>query len=81
MNESEQSKELERIWEALERYYYSHNGDVFINVQLGAFNDKDDVIDDVVYLYGDRDVLRKSQENVSMILDAEENRFVDYFFE
>jgi hypothetical protein len=62
MNKELLSKELQQIDDALNAYYEKHNGDVVISVSVGGFDKQSNVIDDYLWLCGDREVLLVNNE-------------------
>jgi hypothetical protein len=62
MNKELLSKELQQIDDALNAYYEKHNGDVVISVSVSAFDKQSNVIDDYLWLSGDKEVLLVNNE-------------------
>lgn len=56
------TKELQDIDNALQAYYNKHKGNVVINVSVFAFDDNNDVVDDHLWLVGDKDILLTNNE-------------------
>ena len=51
------SKELKAINKALNAYYKKHEGNVVISVSISAFDKECEVIDDQIWLMGDKEIL------------------------
>jgi len=56
------SKEIKAIEKALQAYYKKHGGNVCITASIVAFNDEADVIDDQLWLVGDKPVMETQLE-------------------
>jgi hypothetical protein len=57
-----QSKEIKRIEKALNDYIIKHGSNCIINFSISAFNEDGDVIDDQLWLFGDKDILKIDNE-------------------
>lgn len=61
MNEK-MSKEVEDIANALREYQQKHNNKVCISVDVCAFDEKEEIIDDAIFMSGVKDILIISLE-------------------
>lgn len=64
MRNKKQSKEIQAIEAALMAYITKHGGDCTINVSIHAFDEEGDVVDDQLWLYGDKDLLLIDNEEM-----------------
>jgi len=60
--ENKQSKEIKRIEKAVSDYISKHGGNCIVNFSISAFNEDGDVIDDQLWLFGDKDILLVDNE-------------------
>jgi hypothetical protein len=58
----QQSKEIKRIEKAVNDYISKHGGNCIVNFSISAFNDEGDVIDDQLWLWGDKEILMIDNE-------------------
>lgn len=68
------TKELQDIENALEAYYNKHNGNVVMNVSIFAFDDNNDILDNYLWLVGDKDILLVNND---CMIDEIEEKFKD----
>jgi hypothetical protein len=59
---NEQSKEIKRIENAVQDYISKHGGNCIVNISISAFNKEGDVIDDQLWLWGDKEILMIDNE-------------------
>ena len=64
MEKKQKSKELQAIEAALSAYIKKHGGDCVINVSVHAFDKDSEVVDDQLWLYGDKDLLLIDNEEM-----------------
>lgn len=64
------SKEIKAIEKALKAFYDKHGGNVMINTSVIAFNDEYDVVEDRLWLIGDKETLLVNNE--CMVKEIEE---------
>lgn len=73
------SKELNNILEAIQKYIEKHKGDVQFVGSFLAFKGKDfDVVDDICLAYGIKDSLRESIKEMDEMIEKEKEDFVNW---
>ncbi len=75
----EESKELNDILEAIERWVNKHKGNAQFIGSLCAFKGKDfDVVDDRMLAFGFKDMLRDDLKNLDEEVEKEKEDFVNW---
>jgi hypothetical protein len=64
-----QSKEIKRIENAVNDYIVKHGGNCIVNFSISAFNEEGDVIDDQLWLWGDKEILMIDNECMSKAIE------------
>jgi hypothetical protein len=64
-----QSKEIKRIENAVNDYIVKHGGNCIVNFSISAFNEDGDVIDDQLWLWGDKEILMIDNECMSKAIE------------
>jgi ubiquinone biosynthesis protein UbiJ len=59
---NKQSKEIKQIQKAVAAYIAKHEGNCIINFSMAAFNEENDVIEDQLWLFGDKETLKTNNE-------------------
>jgi len=67
--ENKQSKEIKRIEKAVNDYIVKHGGNCIVNFSISAFNEDGDVIDDQLWLWGDKEILMIDNECMSKAIE------------
>jgi hypothetical protein len=67
--ENKQSKEIKRIEKAVNDYIVKHGGNCIVNFSISAFNEEGDVIDDQLWLWGDKEILMIDNECMSKAIE------------
>lgn len=73
-----QTKEIKRIEKAVNDYIIKHGGNCIVNFSISAFNEDGNVIEDQLWLFGDKETLMIDNEcMLEEILKLEEKDLVD----
>jgi hypothetical protein len=57
-----QTKEIKRIEKAVNDYIIKHGGNCIVNFSIAAFNEDGDVIEDQLWLFGEKETLMIDNE-------------------
>lgn len=72
------TNEIKRIEKAVQDYINKHNGNCVVNFSISAFNEDGDVIEDQLWLFGEKDILLVDNEcMLEEILKLDEKDLVD----
>ncbi len=75
----EGSKELNNIFEAINKWMKKHDGKVQFIGSFLAFKGKDfDVVDDRILAFGIKESLRESLKDLDEMVEKEKEEFVDW---
>ena len=78
MTEHKFSKEIVAIQEAVEKYIEKHEGNVFVSINIGAFDEESFVIDDFISSYGIKEVLEIGLGDHLKALKKEKDDFINW---
>jgi len=73
-----QTKELKDIVKALNAYIKKHKGQVNIIGSFVAFDDKQEVIDDLMFGFGFKDITKISLEELSTEVKKDKEDFINW---
>ena len=59
---NKQSKEIKKLEKAIQAYINKHKGNCVVSVSVSAFDKDSDVIDDQLWLFGNKETLKVDNE-------------------
>ena len=59
---NKQSKEIKKLENAIQAYINKHKGNCVVSVSVSAFDKDSDVIDDQLWLFGNKETLKVDNE-------------------
>ena len=72
------TKELEGIKKAITKWCKKHNNDVAFIGCFNAFDEKDEVIDDLIIGYGSKEVMKINLKELDKMLKEEKEDFINW---
>ncbi|MCK4358992.1 MAG: hypothetical protein KAW92_09660 [Candidatus Cloacimonetes bacterium] len=78
MKEKKDKTETEKLVKAINRFVERNKRNVLFYGTFVVFDEKGDIVDDRMFCYGDKDIIKTSLEGFTEQLDEEKDDFINW---